>query len=137
MEIFIQEVLQNLTYTGIGTVLFIVCYLSNMSFGIWYNVKVLNQKFEWGRIKESALKLVGFSIGTILMCVGITVIPIFCDVVGLTIPEQYTEVFQKFAIVSVFIYSAARYLMEAYGKFRAILEDGNGLNSTTKVNHYG
>lgn len=130
MEIFIQEILQSLAYAGIGTALFTVCYLSNMSFGIWYNVKVLNQRFEWNRIKESALKLAGFSIGTILMCVGVTAIPIFCDVVGLTIPEQYTEVFQRLAIVSVFIYSAARYLIEAYGKFRAILESGNVLNST-------
>lgn len=129
MELFCKEILINLTYTGIGMALFIVCYASNMAFGVWYNVKVLRQEFDWNRIKESALKLAGFGIGTVLMCVGVTAIPIFCGSVGLTLPEEYTEIFQKLAIVSVFIYSAARYLLEAYTKFKAILKDGNGLDS--------
>jgi len=129
MQTFCEEILQNLMYTGIGMALFIVCYLSNMSFGIWYNVKVLQQKFDWARIRESGIKLAGFGVGTVLMCIGVTAIPIFCNQVGLTLPQEYTDVFQKLAIVSVFIYSAARYLMEAYTKFKAILEDGNGLDS--------
>lgn len=127
MEQIWEAVLENLTYTGIGLGLFIICYVANMAFSIWYNVKVMNQEFDWKKILNSIVKIIAFGAGTILMCIGITTIPIFCDYIGLVIPAEYAEVFEKLAIVAVFIYSACRYLVEAYARFKAILNSDNDI----------
>lgn len=121
MEPLINLLLNNLMHIGIGVGLFIVAYLSNMAYSIYYNVKLLNQQFEWEKVLDSVIKVLAFAIGTTLLCVGITFIPIFADYVGLTISEEYQEVFSNLAILLVFIVSACRYLVEAYGKLKNIL----------------
>lgn len=114
-------ILQNLTYTGIGMALFICAYVSNMAFSIWYNTQNCNEEFDWKRFFKSLLKIVYFGIGTILLCIGVTTVPIFCDYIGLTLPEEYIDVFEKLAIVAVFVYASCKYLTEAFTKFKAIL----------------
>lgn len=123
MEEIIRVVLDNLKNVGIGCILFIIAYVSNMLFSIWYNIKVLHQEFDISRIWASVIKIAAFAAGTSLLVIGITLIPIFANHVGLTIPEEYSEVFQDLAIISVFIISACKYLVESYTKFQAILNN--------------
>lgn len=125
MQEIYHVILANLAYVAIGAALFIACYVSNMAFGIWYNVKVLEQKFEWAKIKESIIKIIFFVIGTVLMCIAITIIPVFCEHVGIALPEEYIKVFQGLVIVTVFIYSAVQYLLQAFDKFKKILNRDN------------
>ena len=122
MSELMQIVLTNLTDVGIGVLLFIMSYVSNMALGLYYNVKVLNQPFDIGKIIDSAIKIAAFGIGTGLLCVCVTTIPAFATHVGFVIPEEYSTVFQDLAILAVFITSSLKYVIEAYGKFSAILK---------------
>ena len=92
-----------------------------MLLSLWYNLKVLNQEFDINRLLNSIYKILAFGAGTSLLVIGITLVPIFADHVGLTIPEEYSEVFQDLAVIAVFIISSCKYLIEAYSKFQDIL----------------
>lgn len=122
MNELLQTVLNNLTDVGIGILLFIMAYVSNMALSLYYNVKILQQPFDRTKLMDSALKVAAFGIGTGLLCVCITTIPAFATHVGFTIPEEYSAVFQDLAILAVFITSSIRYIVEAYNKFSKILQ---------------
>lgn len=122
MNELLQVVLVNLTDVGIGVLLFIMAYVSNMALSMYYNIKVLNQQFDKNKIIDSGLKVAAFGVGTALLCVCITTIPAFATHVGFVIPEEYSTVFQDLAILSVFIISSCKYLLEAYNKFTKILK---------------
>ena len=129
MNELLQVILTNLMDVGIGVLLFIMAYVSNMALGLYYNIKVMNQPFEKQRLADSGLKVLAFGIGTALLCVCITTIPAFATHVGFEIPEEYSTVFQDLAILAVFITSALKYVIEAYTKFSAILK----ISSNDKV----
>lgn len=122
MNELLQTVLNNLTDVGIGILLFIMAYVSNMALSLYYNIKVLNQSFDKVKIIDSALKVAAFGVGTGLLCVCITTIPAFANHVGFVIQEEYSTVFQDLAILAVFLTSALRYVAEAYNKFSKILQ---------------
>ena len=122
MNELMQTVLTNLTDVGVGVLLFVMAYVSNMALGLYYNIKVLNQPFDKSKLIDSVLKIVAFGIGTGLLCVCVTTIPAFATHVGFVIPEEYSTVFQDLAILAVFITSALKYVIEAYGKFSKILK---------------
>lgn len=121
MQDIINIIINNLTLVGIGCGLFIIAYVSNVCFSLWYNIKMLGQPFDYKKLLDSVLKVLAFCAGTTLLVIGITLIPIFADYVGFTIPEEYSEVFQNLAIIGVFLISAIKYLLEAYSKFKKIL----------------
>ena len=74
MEDFWQIVLANLQNVGIGLAIFVAAYLSNMSFGLYYNIKILGQEFEWSKILASVLKILAFGVGTCLLTLAISAI---------------------------------------------------------------
>lgn len=121
MQDILDLILNNLTLVGVGCGLFVIAYISNVCFSLWYNIKILGQSFDYKKLINSALKILAFCAGTSLLVVGITLIPIFADYVGFTIPEEYSEVFQNLAIIGVFLIAAIKYLIESYGKFKKIL----------------
>ena len=121
MNDVIDVVVSNLYHVALGCALFVIAYASNILFGLWYNIKVLNQKFDINRLLWSLVKILAFGTATSLLVIGITLVPIFADFVGFAIPEEYSEVFQDLAVIAVFIISSCKYLIEAYGKFKAIL----------------
>ena len=122
MQEIIDILLTNLTHVGMGCALFIIAYISNMLLSLWYNIKMLNQEFDYKKLLNSALKILAFGAGTSLLVIGITLVPIFANFVGFVIPDEYSEVFQNLAIIAVFIVSACKYLVEAYTKFKKILK---------------
>ena len=121
MQEIIDIVLKNLYHVGLGCALFVIAYVSNVLLSLWYNIKMCHQKFDYRKLLNSVLKILAFGAGTSLLVVGITLVPIFADFVGFNIPEEYSEVFQNLAIISVFIIATCKYLIEAYGKFKKIL----------------
>lgn len=122
MEELWKLVFDNLAKMGIGMIIFVAAYLCNMCFSLWYNIKICNQDFDKSRVISSIIKIIVFGVGTALLCISITTIPQFCNYVGLTIPEEYSEVFQNLAIITVFVVSGCKYVKEAYLKFIAILD---------------
>ena len=125
MTEFWNDILTNLTYVGIGAALFLAAYLSNMAFSLYYNIKILSEKFEKDKIIDSGLKVSAIIVGLVLLCISITSLPTFVDYVGLTIPQEYADIFSNLAILGLFVTSACKYVFEAYTKFKKILENGN------------
>lgn len=125
MAEFWNDILTNLTYVGIGASLFLAAYLSNMAFSLYYNIKILSEKFDKDKIIDSCLKVSAIIVGLVLLCVSITSLPTFVDYVGLTIPQEYADIFSNLAILGLFVTSACKYVFEAYSKFKKILENGN------------
>ena len=114
-------ILQNLINTGIGMLLFVGAYASNMAFSLWYNIKMLNQEFEKEKLINSGIKIAVFGVGTTLLVMVVTTLPLFADKVGFAIPAEYEEIFSNLVIVAVFLTSACRYAFEAYNKLKLVL----------------
>lgn len=118
-----NQVLINLQNVGIGMALFIVAYLANVCFSLYVNCKILGQKFDKNKLINSVLKIFSFGVGTALLCVSITTIPIFATTVGFIIPEEYATVFENLVIIGIFIISSCKYVMEAFNKMKNILDN--------------
>ena len=112
-------------YASIGLALFIISYLSNMCFSLYYNIKVLGQVFDKNKLIASAYKILTFGVGTLLMTVATVGIPEFANVVGIELPQEYIDVFSTLAIAGVFITCSCKYILEAFSKFKKILDSGN------------
>lgn len=124
MNIMLENMLVAIEYAAIGVVLFLVSYVSNMCFSIYYNIKILGQTFNKQKIYDSGFKIATFGIGTLLMTIATVGIPEFASITGIQLPEEYIEVFSNLAISAVFIICSCKYILEAYGKFKKILEQG-------------
>lgn len=125
MTSFLDGVLENLTYVGIGAALFLVAYTSNMAFSLYYNIRILMEKFDKNKILDSVIRVTTIIVGLALLCIAITTIPAFASYVGLDIPKEYAEIFSNLAILALFVTSSCKYVFEAYTKFKKILEKGD------------
>lgn len=121
MDEILKQILINLQHVGIGVVLFLIAYGSNMGFSIYLNTKILGESFDKSKIVNSFLKILAFSIGATLLCIAITGIPIFANYVGFTIPDEYSEAFENLAVLGIFLIAACRYVLEGYSKMKQIL----------------
>ena len=116
------EILTNLSHVGIGLLIFVLSYVSNMSFSLYYNIKMLGQTFDYNKLINSGLKLLSFCIGVACLTSVITALPLFADFVGFEIPVEYVDVFSAIVIIAVPLYSSCKYAFEAFTKMKNILE---------------
>ena len=99
-----------------------VCWLANFVLSLFYNVKLLSEPFDPQRIKSGILKLLSTIIGTGLLVVAITFVPIYLDVVGVEIAEDFTQFFSILTIVAIFTRSIYFYIKQAYETLNGILD---------------
>ena len=118
----LETILQNLTNIGWAMLIFLCAYLSNVSFSLYYNIKVLLEPFSKEKLINSGLKIAAFVCGLTLLCVAITTLPIYADQLGWAIPEEYTEIFADLVIVGAVLMVSCKYIVEAFTKFKAILQ---------------
>ena len=121
MQEIIDLVLKNLYYVGIGVGIFALAYLSNMFFGIWYNVKILEEAFDWRRIVKSLLKIIAVGAGIALLTISVTLIVPFAQLAGVPIPEEYGEVVSIIAILVICLKASLAYIKEAWTKMDDIM----------------
>lgn len=120
-QIMFQQIGENFTSVGIGLIIFVLAYLSNIAFSLYYNVKILGEPFDYRKLIDSGLKALAFCIGVALLVIVITALPLFAEFVGFTLPKEYVEVFSTFAIISVPLFSACKYSFESFNKMKSIL----------------
>lgn len=120
-----SEIFINLQNAGIGMFLFVLAYVSNMCFSIYYNIKILNQDFAKQRLIDSGLKILAFDLGTVLLITSITTLPMFAEKVGYNIPSEYEELLSSITILSVFIIATCKYAFESFTKLKLILFSDN------------
>lgn len=122
----LEAILNNLINIGWAMLIFLAAYLSNVAFSLYYNIRVLLQPFDREKAINSALKVTAFLVGLTLLCVSITTLPLFANQVGWAIPEEYTDVFADLVIIGAVLIVSCKYIVEAFTKFKAILQATNG-----------
>lgn len=128
-----NELLNNLMNIGFAMLIFLCAYLANIAFSLWYNIKILNQKFDKGKIYASGLKILVFVVGLTLLCIAITALPIFANQVGWEIPDEYADVFANIVIIAAVLLVSSKYIKGAYSKFIAILNTSNDIVKKEEV----
>ena len=92
----LTTILNNLTNIGWAMLIFLCAYLSNVAFSLYYNIKVLLEPFDRGKAINSALKVTAFVTGLTLLCLAVTTLPLFANMVGWDIPAEYADIFKRF-----------------------------------------
>lgn len=106
----------------LGYAIFLCAYLSNVSFSLYYNIKILLEPFSKEKLINSGLKIAAFVCGLTLLCVAITTLPLFADMVGWEIPAEYVDIFSNLVIIGAVLMVSCKYITEAFTKFKAILD---------------
>lgn len=118
----IEAILHNLTNISWAMLIFLCAYLSNVAFSMYYNIKILLEPFDKQKIVNSCLKIAVFVIGLTLLCLAITTLPLFASMIGWEIPAEYTDIFSDLVIVGAVLIVSCKYIVEAFTKFKAILD---------------
>jgi len=117
-----EAVINNLINISWAMLIFMCAYLSNVSFSMYYNIKILSEPFSKDKLINSAMKIAAFVIGLTLLCMAITTLPLFAEVVGWEIPAEYVDIFGDLIIIGAVLMVSCKYIVEAFTKFKAILD---------------
>jgi len=113
MEIIIALLIKNLTYVAWGMVLLAIFWLANFAFSLYYNIKQLNEIFEFKRMLDGFYKLLAVIVGTALMAVGITLIPSFLTIVGLAVSNEVLQAFNILVVIGIYFEATYSYFTQA------------------------
>jgi len=112
----------------ISILVFVLCYISNFSFGLYYNTKILSQKISKQKLKNTALKLISFIIGLTCLSVASYLFPIILESLNLTLEFEITNK----VIAGLFGSTSIFYATQALGKLKDIvLKNTNNLDKET------
>lgn len=118
---FWKLALDNLEVAGVGFAIFAMAYISNMSFSLYYNIKINREVFSKEKLLNSVFKILAFAGGTIFLILATALIVPWASNNGLAIPVEYSEVISTIAILGVCLSGALKYIMEAFNKMKKIL----------------
>ena len=110
--------LDNLEVAGVGFAIFAMAYISNMSFSLYYNIKINQEVFSKEKLLNSVFKILAFAGGTIFLILATSLIVPWASNNELAIPVEYSEVI---ATLGVCLSGALKYIMEAFNKMKKIL----------------
>ena len=119
-----QTVIANLVTIGWAMLIFLAAYLANVTFSLWYNIKLQKEQFSREKLITSGLKILTFVVGLTLLCISVTTLPLFANEVGWAIPEEYSDLFADLVIIGAVLLVSCKYIKEAFTKFTAILNAG-------------
>ena len=90
-------------------IIFTLCYVSNFSFSLFYNTKILSQKISKTKLKNMGLKLLSFVIGLTCLSVASYLIPNVLTKLNLSVNIDITNksIAILFGSTSVFYASQA------------------------------
>ena len=129
----IDLLITNLTHIGIAVGLFAIAYFANICFSIYYNIKILQQDFDIIKLRNGILKLIAICLGISALTIVITLLPIFLEVMGMTLSEDFISSFNIIAIIGAFSNSIYKYIKEAFAKLQNILTPQEGLDKPKEV----
>lgn len=119
-----QAVIANLVTIGWAMLIFLAAYLANVTFSLWYNIKLQKEQFSREKLITGGLKVLTFVVGLTLLCISVTTLPLFANDVGWAIPAEYTDLFADLVIIGAVLLVSCKYIKEAFTKFTAILNAG-------------
>ena len=118
---FWKLALDNLEVAGVGFAIFAMAYISNMSFSLYYNIKINQEVFSKEKLLNSVFKILAFAGGTIFLILATSLIVPWASNNGLAIPVEYSEVISTIATLGVYLSGALKYIMDAFNKMKKIL----------------
>ena len=117
----LSEMVVNLQKVGIGLGIFILMYISNMGASIYYNIKILGDKFSSQKLIDSGIKVASLAVAIIAFCLSVTLVIPWVNYVGLPIPEEFSDVLNMVAMCGVALTGIVKYGKEACTKISKIL----------------
>ena len=92
-----------------SVIIFILCYISNFSFSLFYNTKILSQKISKTKLKNMGLKLLSFVVGLTCLSIASYLIPNILTKLNLSVNIDVTDksIAVLFGSTSVFYASQA------------------------------
>ena len=127
----LAEIVVNLQKVGIGLGIFILMYISNMGASIYYNIKILGDKFSSQKLIDSGIKVASLAVAIIAFCLSVTLVIPWVNYVGLPIPEEFSDVLNMVAMCGVALTGIVKYGKEAFTKISKILNQ-NSSEGTSK-----
>ena len=117
----LAEIVVNLQKVGIGLGIFILMYISNMGASIYYNIKILGDKFSSQKLIDSGINVASLAVAIIAFCLSVTLVIPWIYYVGLPIPEEFSDVLNMVAMCGVALTGIVKYGKEAFTKISKIL----------------
>ena len=127
----LAEIVVNLQKVGIGLGIFILMYISNMGASMYYNIKILGDKFSSQKLIDSGIKVASLAVAIIAFCLSVTLVIPWINYVGLPIPEEFSDVLNMVAMCGVALTGIVKYGKEAFTKISKILNQ-NSSEETSK-----
>lgn len=121
----LAEIVVNLQKVGIGLGIFILMYISNMGASIYYNIKILGDKFSSQKLIDSGIKVASLAVAIIAFCLSVTLVIPWVNYVGLPIPEEFSDVLNMVAMCGVALTGIVKYGKEAFTKISKILNQNS------------
>ena len=121
MNALISIVIANLEKVGIGALLFLGAYMSNICLGAWRSVKIEGYDFDWKLIGQSLAKFAVLGLGIGLLSIVVSILPVYMTYVGVVIEDETMAVLDSVVIITAFVVACAKYVKDAYGKLKEIL----------------
>ena len=85
-----------------------MAYLSNVSFSLYYNIKIAGETFEKQRLINSLYKILAFAGGTMLLVLSTSLIIPWANKNNLPIPAEYSTVISTVATLGVCLSGSLR-----------------------------
>lgn len=117
----LAQIVDNLQKVGIGLGIFVLMYISNMGASIYYNIKILGDKFSSQKLIDSGVKIAALAVAIIAFCLSVTLVIPWVNYVGLPIPEEFSDVLNMVAMCGVALTGIVKYGKEAFTKISKIL----------------
>ena len=121
MNALMSIIIANLEKVGIGALLFLGAYLSNICLGAWRSVKIEGYDFDWKLIGQSLVKFAVLGLGIGLLSIVVSILPVYMTYVGIVIEDETMAVLDSIVIITAFVMACAKYVKDAYGKLKEIL----------------
>ena len=121
MNALISIVIANLEKVGIGALLFLGAYTSNICLGAWRSVKIEGYDFDWKLIGQSLAKFAVLGLGIGLLSIVVSILPVYMTYVGIVIEDETMAVLDSIVIITAFVVACAKYIKDAYDKLKEIL----------------
>lgn len=108
-----------------SVIIFILCYISNFSFSLFYNTKILSQKISKAKLKNMGLKLLSFTVGLTCLSVACYLIPSILTKLDLNVNIDITDKSIAVLFGSTSIFYASQSLVKLKN---ILLKKGEGKN---------
>ena len=121
MNALMSIIIANLEKVGIGALLFLGAYLSNVCLGAWRSVKIEGYDFDWKLIGQSLVKFIVLGLGIGLLSIVVSILPVYMTYVGIVIEDETMAVLDSIVIITAFVAACGKYVQDAYSKLKEIL----------------